>query len=161
MRRLIPISKFALALAFLFLIWLNWKSTPTDFVKLEPGGTAQGIQAGMFALIAAAALFLTVIPRQQDDFLEKWARLTTSVAGSVAAALAAWFWLDSEAVNPGAYVYPIALVGISLVLMIVAPAAWTTFREWRDQRGKPVAGEAHNARRGKKFLTWSRKGRAG
>ena len=61
------IFKLVIALVLLVLLWVNYQLNSTDLVELAKGGSVEGIKAAMFALLAAVALFATIIPATQAD----------------------------------------------------------------------------------------------
>ena len=132
------IFKFVLSLILLFLLWVNYQSTPTDFVELAEGGSTQGIKAAMFALLTAIAFSATIIPLTHSSKAELLSHISLSIVGTLAAVGAAWFWLDSEIEGgPGPYVIPIVGSGTVLFLIIVSPVVWSDLRDrWRARASK-------------------------
>ncbi len=127
--RLLAVGVLVLAL------YVVGNGDPTDFVTLRTGSSPEAIVAGMFALVAAFALVLSIPFGRDSILLNRLGTLLGSIVGSVAAFLAAWFWLASETVGgPGGYVYPlIGFIAFFLIVMAV-PMSWTLFREWREKR---------------------------
>ena len=125
------IFKLVIALVLLVLLWVNYQLNPTDLVELAEGGSVEGIKAAMFALLAAIALFATIIPSIQGGKAEFWVHILSSGVGALAAVGAAWFWLDSEIKGgPGPYVIPLVVLGTVLFLIVVTPVVWSDLRDW-------------------------------
>ena len=59
---LLSYFKLIISIVLALLLWVNSRVDPTDFVKLEESASVEGVRAGMFAMIAAVALFLNVMP---------------------------------------------------------------------------------------------------
>ena len=66
------IFKSAFSIALAFLIWANHHLDPTEYVQVADGGSADGIQAAMYALIAALAFLATSIPLGQNHRYNNW-----------------------------------------------------------------------------------------
>ena len=126
--------RLSLALMLFLALYAVYEGDPSDFVTLREQSSPEAIQAGMFAFIAAIALFLTVTHGAESN-LNHVARLVSVVAGAVATSLAAWYWLESETVGgPGGYIYPLFGLVAFFAIAMAAPVAWSLFREWREKR---------------------------
>ena len=149
MNDLLLMVKYILTAVLVVTLYLIWEVNPADMVVIGPQGSAEGIKAGMFALIAGAALFVNITRPQTDH---AWNRGQSAFRGLVAAAattLAAWFWLESEtAGGPGGYVYPFVVVGVALSLTAIVPVLWSIFRDRRRTDGKVITEFVKNEESG-------------
>ena len=84
--------RLSLALTLILAVYVVWNEDPTQFVILREHSSSEAIQAGMFAFIAAIALFLNV-SYGAESTLNHLARLVSGLVGSFATLLAAWYWL--------------------------------------------------------------------
>ena len=126
-------AKVVFCLVLVFLIWANWSIDPTKYVNLADGGSAEGIKAAMFALIAAAAFLATSLPFGQNHPYERWGLAFCNIVGGVAAFAAGWYWLDSEVEgSPGPFAYPLFVFGAIMFALAMAPALFPVRTE-RDQ----------------------------
>ena len=137
--------RLSLALTLFLALYAVYEGDPTDFVTLREQSSPEAIQAGMFAFIAAIALFLNVTYGVESK-LNHAARLVSVLAGAFATSLAAWYWLDSETVGgPGNYVYPLFGLVAFFVIAMVTPVGWSLFREWRGKRKNSSEISPHTA----------------
>ena len=86
-----------------------------------------GTKAAGFALIAAVALFVTLIPAQN-----RWVNLLTHVVGGLAAVFSGFYWLqESTSGKAGGYIGMIVLAVAFILVAVLTGPIIATIRERR------------------------------
>ena len=94
-----------------------------------------GVKAAVLAMCAAAALFVSLIPRE-DSKRGRIAHLSAQATGGISALGAGWYWLISEAGNStGPYLFALApmfvILGMSMAVSMYI--SWVGVRDDRQE----------------------------
>ena len=129
--------KAATALAVLMLAGANGLmqvDSVADFMSSPDLEYTDGIRASVFALVAASALFITLLPKNKlagDDAVDAFCKLLSVVA----AFLAGVFWLrDETGGNFGPYLTVLFIVTGTLTSILAFFVVVDLVGEWWKQR---------------------------
>ncbi len=87
-----------------------------------------GTKAAGFALIAAVALFVSLIPAKS-----RWVSFITQAVAGLAAVCSGYYWLeDATSGNAGGYIVIVAVAGIIISISILIGPVIATIRDRRS-----------------------------